>query len=156
MKRLIGGLIAGGAAIFGGATAIDDHTTRDGSGDIVESGGLGVLAIEIGDCVQFPDAVEVMSVEGVPCDVLHDGQAFAAFDAPAGPFPGLAALDQLAYAGCFERWPEALGNDPKADTVHTVVTFVPTRDGWTLGDRDVLCFVARVDGRRMDADLLRP
>ena len=68
IRRLVGGAAVAGIAIFGGAGVFDDDTTRNDQGDIVESGGVGVLSIQKGDCLQIPDEDTVVSLEGVPCD----------------------------------------------------------------------------------------
>src|SRR5687768_3961131 len=107
MRRLIGGLVGGGVAIFAGANAVDDNTTRNDSGEIVGGGGLGVLAMNVGDCIQLPDAELVQSVEGVPCVEPHDAQVYAEFDLPDGPFPGDAAIDEQGARGCYDRWQAA-------------------------------------------------
>ncbi|MDA3040977.1 MAG: hypothetical protein O3C27_15900 [Actinomycetota bacterium] len=81
-----------GIAVFGGANAFDANTTRDESGEIVEAGGLGVFAMEVGDCFQVPIEDLVQSVEAVPCTEPHDAQVYAKFDMPDGPYPGEPAI----------------------------------------------------------------
>jgi hypothetical protein len=154
MRRLIGGLVGGGVAVFAGANAMDDNTTRNDAGEIVEGGGLGVLAIDVGDCIQLPDATEVASVEGVPCSTPHDAQVYAEFDLPDGPFPGTSQLEQLAGEGCYDRWQVAVGTVYEEDTVLDFTFFNPLADGWATGDREVQCMVVRIDGTSMAGDLL--
>ena len=40
-ERIVGGVVAGGIAIFGGVAATGDETKRNETGAIVESGGWG-------------------------------------------------------------------------------------------------------------------
>ena len=155
MRRVIGGLVGGGVAVFAGASAMDDNTTRDDSGEIVEGGGLGVLAINVGDCIQLPgSAGQVTSVEGVPCDQPHDAQVYAEFDLPDGPFPGQAALDQQSGQGCYDRWQAAVGTVYEDDTVYDFTLFNPSPQGWDDGDREVQCMLVRLDGVPMTGDEL--
>ena len=154
MRRLIGGIVGGGIAIFGGAQAMDDDTTRNDSGDIVESGGLGVLAINVGDCLQLPDETLVQSVEGVPCGAPHDAQLYAEFDLPEGPFPGDVNLEQQAADGCYDRWTGAVGTVYENDTELDFTFFTPVEEGWQEGDRGVQCMIVTVDGSELVGDRL--
>lgn len=155
MRRIIGGIVGGGIAVFGGAQAMDDDTTRNDSGEIVEGGGLGVLAMDVGDCVQLPTDHElVQSVEGVPCGEPHDAELYAEFDVPDGAFPGDPALEKLAGEGCYERWGSAVGTVYEDDKVLDFTFFLPSEQGWAEGDREVQCMVLRIDGTRLTAAVL--
>ena len=155
MRRLIGGLVGGGVAVFAGANAMDDNTTRDDAGEIVESGGLGVLAINVGDCIQLPAAGGLVeSVEGMPCDEPHDAQVYAEFELPDGAFPGQAALDEQSGRACYDRWQAAVGTVYEDDTVYDFTLFNPSEQGWDAGDREVQCMLVRLDGVRMVGDQL--
>ena len=154
MRRLIGAIVGGGIAVFAGATAMDDHTTRNDDGEIVDDGGLGVLAVKVGDCVQLPDEDLVMSVEGVPCAAPHDAQSYAEFDLRDGSYPGIVDVDADAFDGCVDRWPAALEHTWETDRVYDVFAFSPTEAGWRLGDHEVMCFVIRIDGETITGDLL--
>ena len=154
MRRVIGALAGGGVAIFAGANAVDDNTTRNESGEIVEGGGLGVLAVNVGDCMQLPDAETVQSVEGVPCGEPHDAQVYAEFDLPDGPFPGDPAVDEQGSRGCYDRWQAAIGTVYEDDTLLDFTFFTPLEEGWRAGDHEVMCAVVRIDGSRMVGDRL--
>lgn len=155
MRRVIGGLVGGGVAVFAGANAMDDNTTRDDSGEIVEGGGLGVFAIDRGDCIQLPDgATEVMSVEGVPCSTPHDAQVYAEFRLPEGTYPGQASVDEQSAVGCYDRWQAAVGTVYEDDTVLDFTFFNPTAAGWAEGDDEVQCMIVPIDGAPMTGDRL--
>ena len=156
MRRVIGGLVGGGVAIFAGANAMDDNTTRDESGEIVEGGGLGVYAINVGDCIQLPggDSELIQSVEGVPCGDPHDAQVYAEFDLPSGTFPGQASVDNQGSRGCYDRWQAAVGTVYEQDTVLDFTFFSPQREGWDAGDHEIQCMIVRIDGSRMVGDQL--
>lgn len=154
MRRIIGGLVGGGVAIFAGANAMDDDTKRDETGEIVEGGGLGVLAINVGDCIQLPDATEVQSVEGVPCTTPHDAQVYAEYLLPAGDWPGQAAMDEQSGFGCYDRWQAAVGTVYEDDTILDFTFFNPTEAGWGEGDHEVQCMIVNIDGTPMTGDRL--
>lgn len=130
MRRLIWAIVGGGVAVFAGVTAMDDDTTRNDDGVIVDGGGLGAFKVRVGDCVQWPDEREVMSIEGVPCDVPHDAQAYVTFDLPDGPYPGEAAVDSDWFDGCEARWKDGVGTEWETDPVYDVAGFTPTPEGW--------------------------
>jgi hypothetical protein len=142
--KVASGLVGGGVAIFGGVSAIGDETARDETGAIVESGGVGVFQLQVGDCVQLPDATEVQSVEGVPCDEPHDAQVFSEFDLAGTTYP--VDIDTEAGDGCYERWQPTLGTVYEDDLERDITFFTPTPEGWLTGDRGVTCFVIPVDG----------
>lgn len=147
-KRIVGGVVAGGIAVFAGTSAMEDKTTRGEDGAIVESGGLGAYVIRVGDCVQMPDGGEeqVTSVEGVPCETPHDAQVFAEFDLSAsGGFPGQAEIENQAFEGCASRWEAALGRFDSAANLD-LTFFTPTDQSWSQDDREVSCFVITADG----------
>jgi hypothetical protein len=142
--KLAAGVVSGGVAIFGGVSAVDDDTTRDESGAIVESGGVGVFQLQIGDCVQLPGIGTVQSVEGVPCEEPHDAQVYSAYDLVGASYP--VDIDEEAAEGCYDRWQAALGTVYEDDLERDFTIFTPTREGWDLGDRGVTCFVIPIDG----------
>ncbi len=135
----------GGVAIFGGVTAMGDDTVRDDSGAIVEAGGVGVFAIEFGDCLVAPMAEEMQSVEGVPCDQPHDSQAYAAFDLVGFTgFPG-DGMDEQAYRGCIDRFESFVGT-PYMDSTLDISLLTPTALGWEDGDREIQCIIVSPNG----------
>lgn len=150
LRRLIGGAAGAavaGAAVFGGVSAMGDETKRDEAGVITEAGGLGAFSIRVDDCIQLPDASEVQSVEGVPCDRPHDAQAFATFLMPDGAYPGAVAIDRATDEGCMDRF-EAYVGVAYEDSELDFTAFHPTSASWTEGgDREIVCFVVDPAGK---------
>ena len=76
------GLIAGGYYLVD-ETGNLDETKRDGEGNIVQSGDVGVLKIKVGDCyndvpiIAEGEAGKVEKVTGVPCSGSHRWEAYA-------------------------------------------------------------------------------
>jgi hypothetical protein len=141
MKRIIGGVVAAGIAIVGGAGILDDDTTRDESGEIVEAGALGAMAMQVGDCIQLPEEDLVQSVQAVPCVEPHDAQVYALFDMAEGAFPGVAAVDTAAEEGCMSRFAGFVGMSYEESTLYAN-WFTPTQESWEeIDDREIACVI---------------
>lgn len=144
--RLAAGAVGVGIAVFAGAGAIDDDTTRDDSGAIVESGGLGAFVMQVGDCFNEPEEELVVSVEGVPCSQAHDGEVFYEFDLTGWTeFPGYDVFAQDAWDGCFNRFEGYVGNDYQSSSLD-VANLTPSQESWAEGDRTVTCFLVSYYG----------
>jgi hypothetical protein len=148
LARNIIGAAVGGAAIFAGTGALSDDTTRNETGEITASGGVGAYKVRIGDCVQMPDdATQVVSVEGVPCATPHDAQAFAEFTLPDLPaFPSDDEMANLAGEGCLGYWAGAIGTTFESDRTLDMTFWHPSPLSWAQDDRVVTCFVISADG----------
>ena len=136
-------------AVFGGVSAFGDDTTRNAQNEIVEAGGLGAFAIEVGDCLNLPSEMsEVQSVEGVPCNQPHRAQAFALFDLVGfgDEFPGSAAFENQAAEGCYDRF-EGFVGIPYENSELYFTSLEPTPQGWVeLDDREIVCLLVPESG----------
>lgn len=148
LARNIIGTAVGGAAIFAGTGALSDDTTRNDTGEITASGGVGAYKVRVGDCIQMPaDTTEVVSVEGVPCTTPHGAQAFAEFKLPDLPaFPSDDEMIELAGRGCLGYWAGAIGTTYQSDRSLDMTFWSPTQASWAQDDRVVTCFVISADG----------
>jgi hypothetical protein len=149
IKKIAGGAAVAGVAVFGGVTAFGDDTTRNDRNEIVESGGLGAFAIEVGDCLNLPSEFsEVQSVEGVPCSQAHSAQAYAVFDLVGfgDAFPGSAGFEEQATSGCLERFESFVGVPYEQSELY-FMTLEPTEEGWVqLDDREIVCLLIPESG----------
>jgi hypothetical protein len=133
IARAAAGVAGTGLAIFAGVGAMGDETTRDQTGAIVESGGLGAFAMRVGDCFDEPDAEQVVSVEGLPCDAPHDAEVFALWDLEHEVFPSEEeALLEEAWNGCFASF-EAYVGAPYENSTLDIWVMTPTAQGWSGG-----------------------
>lgn len=150
--KAVGGVVGVGVAAFAGTSAVDDNTTRDEAGAIVESGGLGAHQMQVGDCFIDPDpnAELVQSVEGVPCTTPHDGEVFAEYEfgGPSTPYPGEEALYEQAWWDCLDRF-EAWVGAPYEESVLGISTFTQTQEGWDMGLREITCIVYDYRGHKL-------
>ena len=143
--RLVAGVAVAGIAIFGGVTAAGDDTTRDDGGEITEAGGLGVFAMQDGDCFMVPSDEVVTSVEAMPCADPHDAQKFATIQVPyVGDYDEMAVLEST-WKTCAESF-EAFVGVPYAESALYLSAFTPTEDGWAQSDREAACLIVSETG----------
>lgn len=144
MRALIkaaGGLAGAGVAVFAGTSAIDDNTTRNEAGEIVEAGGLGAFAMQIGDCFNEPDGDVVVSVEALPCADPHDAEVYAEFSLTDPAWPGESAVEESSAKGCYDRF-EPTFAESYEDSNLWFSFLSPTQQSWDEGgDRVVTCYV---------------
>ena len=146
-ERIVGGVVAGGIAIFGGVSATGDETKRNDTGAIVESGGLGAFALRVGDCFMDPaEADLVQSVEGVPCDAPHDGQVYATFDLPDAVSFDAVSVEAQGVEGCMSRWITDWWGTYEENQEIDFSFFQPTAESWADADREIACVVVPIDG----------
>ncbi|MFF5260551.1 septum formation family protein [Actinomadura viridis] len=99
-----------------------------------------------GDCFTEPGRDSV-TVTLIPCDRPHDAQLTHRFELPAGPYPGDAATEKKALAGCDARWEKMFGEHPSPVRIEQWYQH-PNKESWGLGDRIVLCYVT--DAKKRD------
>ena len=157
--KLVGGVVAAGAAVYGGVNASGDETTRNDNGEIVESGGLGVMAMQDGDCFVLPDEELITSVEAVPCTSPHSGQKFADVALSDAAVFGEAdaevvladevrfddAVFEASMDLCFDRFEGFVGASYDESALY-FNALTPTVTGWQLGDREATCVIVPETG----------
>lgn len=153
MRKLVGAAAVAGVAIFGGAGAFDDNTTRNDNGEIVEGGGLGVMAIQSGDCLQLPsEEQEIQSLEAVNCDVGHTAQSTGTVTvAHTGPYDDYAVATQ-AERQCAVL-ADTFAGGSLAGTEYTSTSLYPLEAGWNAGDKEANCLIVRWDYGMITGDL---
>ncbi|ELS56101.1 DUF4190 domain-containing protein [Streptomyces viridochromogenes] len=114
-------------------------------------------ALAKGDC--FDSATDTLEgaaydVDEVPCSAAHDGEVFAVVTLPGGAFPGDDELTRTAEDKCY-----ALSAGYAMDTWAVpddadVYYFIPTRQSWRFGDREITClFGATQDDGKLTGSL---
>lgn len=149
MKRLIGG-VAVAVAVAAGATAVDDNTTRNDAGEIIEGGGLGVQAMQVGDCLIDVDEEYVESMQAVPCSEPHDLEVLATVTLSGGDaYPGESEVAQQAYDRCVEVFDAYVGT-PFLESTIDVAPLYPIEEGWEdWDDREANCLLFTMDGSQL-------
>ena len=110
------------------------------------SGNAGDLGV--GDCFDPPTAagLTVKDVQHHPCTDLHGGEVFF-----VGKFTNLAAypsddqIQQFVADNCLPAYKTYTGGDLFTTDGADLGYFTPTSDGWTKGDRGVICYATRLD-----------
>lgn len=143
-------LFIGGGYLFSTFGSAD----RDGSGEIVGSGDLDVMSLQVGDCFDDPEDLEdvVYDVAAVPCAEAHDNEVFAVqslADAFPRSFPGEDVLWDYSYEVCSGSLFDSYVGTPYLDSSLDVFTLTPTEESWEEGDREFVCAVFRLDGRKL-------
>jgi hypothetical protein len=112
-----------------------DDATRSTAGGAT-SGTVSVTQLKPGDCInglQTFGSVEDLPV--VSCATPHEGEVYAVFNLPAGPWPGDTAVQEQAEKRCDTEL-KAYASKPAA-TVE-VLYLHPLRQSWSR-DRGVTC-----------------
>ena len=126
-----------------------DASVRSDSGDIVQSGDLGIFLTRVGDCLVLPDEfvdyegteeVGVVTVtKGVPCTELHDAEVVGETMTADSVFPGESVLIERYEQFCSDEY-EAYTGEPYSTSPHILLPSVPTLESWNTGDRKIQCF----------------
>jgi hypothetical protein len=134
------------AAIAGGAWIFRDYI----------SGNATDLAV--GDCFDAPSTVEetVEDVAHHPCTDAHTAEVFYVADYTASDaYPGLEAFDSFTQANCPPAFQAYTGMDfycAEAED-YDIGLFYPLEEGWNRGDKEVTCYIVRVDEAAMNASM---
>ncbi len=127
---------------------------RDESGQIVTEGNVDVFSIQLGDC--FNDTrsydsedVEVLNVDGMPCDLPHDNEVYAITNMTMSAYPGDEILTEAANDYCFAQFEIFAGIAYEASVLN--ITFLyPTQESWNQArDREVACVVYDMNGEKI-------
>jgi hypothetical protein len=143
------------AATAGDTPATTLADTPATSSTLAEADDTSVFSLELGQC--FNDEVapgEIQEVPIVPCAQPHDNEVYAVFDmAGDGAYPGDAVVQQAATDGCLAAFEPFVGLDYQSSVLDA--SFLsPTAEGWVeLGDREIVCYVFRLDRERVTGSL---
>jgi hypothetical protein len=115
------------------------------------SGNAGGLSV--GDCFDIPTGAgdTVTDVQHHPCTEAHGAEViFVGSYSPAtGTYPTDDEFGTFGKANCVPAFNAYTGIDFETDTTYDIKPFLPTAEGWTKGDRKVICFAVRIDDAPM-------
>nr|WP_307622259.1 DUF4190 domain-containing protein [Streptomyces sp. V3I7] len=100
------------------------------------------ISLAKGECFDAPGGAlegDTYDVDKVPCSRGHDGEVFASFRLTGSAYPGDTKVADLADQRCY-----GLRDGYAMDTWAVpgdvdVYYLTPTRDSWSVGDREVTC-----------------
>lgn len=115
------------------------------TGTVAAGGDVAATSLQVGDCVNnLRDSTNLLSLPAVPCAQPHEGEVFAVFDLPAGPFPGADAVKKTVTSECSSRFapyaPHSTDPDPGLFSVY------PQQQNWDDNDRQVVCIATPGSG----------
>jgi putative regulator of septum formation len=101
-----------------------------------------VFRLRPGECIDIPNGGQPTAVS---CTVPHDAEVFGTFTLPGSAWPGTAAVQQEAGAGCGTRLSAYLNPQLAISLAQTYV--YPNEVDWTAGTRTVICEVRAASGQ---------
>ena len=107
--------------------------------------------LNVGDCFDEPTTGEtVKDVQHHPCSDLHTGEVVFIGSLTASTYPTSDELQQWLVTNCVPAYQLYTGIDIRTATdSHDMSYFWPTSDGFTKGDRKVICYAVQRDGSQM-------
>lgn len=146
-----------------GAACGDDGDERAGPSEqsdttssTVEERDQDVFAFEVGDCFNDPEGADLESDEGaeltsvgaVPCNEPHDNEVVHLFEVDDDDFPGEEALTARAQEACVGPFADYVGIAFEESELE-LFPFVPTKESWEQGDREIVCAVYLPEGQQL-------
>ena len=149
--RLIPALAAACLVLAAGACSDDGGPERDDDGAIVEGDDLGAFDMEVGDCFNDPEGMElgtqstVLQLPAVPCGDPHDNEVFALIDLEDGDYPGVEDVSEEGFMRCMDEFEGYVGAAyDETDLIFDPYLY-PTEQTWEAGDREVVCALYNAD-----------
>jgi hypothetical protein len=140
-----------GVGIVSAGTLGFDATVRDDSGDIVESGALGVFSLQVGDCVNDLDfdADLISEGVGVPCSDPHVYEVYYETF-----FEGLDLenIKLKADEACESGFESYVGVPFEESELYYSVLY-PSAESYEDGDREVTCLLVTEDGSTLTGSM---
>ncbi|MFJ6560314.1 DUF4190 domain-containing protein [Streptomyces sp. NPDC091412] len=135
---------------------------RDSSGEVTRSGWTTILSLRTGDCFNPGTEIERdkstlndASVELVPCDTSHRGEAYASFTLSGQrDFPGTDTIAAIAMPRCAKLFLD-YSLDPVAHGPLQTYYYYPAEQSWAAGNRTVRCWVAPKGDAELDTTVKR-
>lgn len=109
--------------------------------------------LSVGECFDEPpqEAQEVEDVQRRPCNEAHTAEVVFVGDI-AGATDTYPSEDQFLDAvsnQCIPAFNAYTGRDYDTDQELDIGYFIPTAEGWNIGDRELICYAVRVDAAPM-------
>jgi hypothetical protein len=102
-----------------------------------------VFHLSVGDCIVPPTSIqaEISTLKVVSCHEAHTQEVFALIKDNAGSnYPGAAALQTFANAGCLQQFEPYVGTAYE-DSSLFYTYLLPSVRSWTQEDRTIVCVI---------------
>lgn len=109
-------------------------------------------SLQVGQCFDPPTTEgKVTGVDDGPCTEPHKAEVVFVGDfSPAtSTYPISIAFQNFYSSACTPAFNAYTGLDFDTDTTYDLAAFKPTLDGWSSGDRKVICYAVRADSAPM-------
>ena len=111
-----------------------------------------VFSLEVGECLDQPDGLEVTNVTKRECDEPHDNEVFALIQVEGDDYPGEAAVESAAIEGCLGAFQPYVGRDFQTSRLD-IGWLEPTSDSWSNGDQEVVCMLNDFAGDKLTTSM---
>jgi Septum formation len=108
--------------------------------------------LQVGDCIQLPNANEATTVDRIPCSQPHDVEVFAKVRMREKTLPSDSRMEQVADEACSARFGKYVGL-PWYDSTLDFNWFIPTKESWAAGARTVLCVIGMSNGEKLTGSM---
>jgi hypothetical protein len=118
------------------------------------SGSAGDLSV--GDCFDPPTTagVEVKDVQHHPCSDVHGGEVvYVGKFSNVTEYPADAVVSQFIDDNCVPAYKDYTGLDLFTTEGADLGYFTPTSDGWSKGDRGVICYATKLESEPMQGSV---
>ncbi len=113
-----------------------------------------VFELSVGDC--FDDDLtfseEVSDVDLVDCSEPHDNEVYAVHTMTETSYPGLEATGEFADEWCVGEFEDFVGVAYDISELD-IGWLAPTDESWSGGDREIICFLYRLDLEKVSGTL---
>lgn len=109
--------------------------------------------LQVGDCFDVPAEETIEDVQHQPCTDPHTGEVILVADfTGAELYPTDAELEAWVRRECVDRaFPAFVGDSFDAREDIDLGFFYPREEGWSRGDREMVCYVSPVGGGPVSA-----
>jgi hypothetical protein len=138
------GIVSAGALGF-------DATIRDNSGEIIESGALGVFSLQVGDCLNDLDfdSEAISEGTGVPCSEPHVYEVYYETFFEGLDLESIKAKGDQVCQDAFESYVGV----PYSDSILYYSILHPSPESYQDGDREITCLLVNEDGSPVSGSL---
>lgn len=113
-------------------------------------------SLQVGQCFDPPTTEgEVSGVDDGPCTDAHGAEVFFVGDySPStDTYPIDLAFENFIGSTCKPAFNSYTGLEFDTDATYDFGWLTPTRDGWSRGDRKVICYAYRIDKAPMSQSI---
>lgn len=137
------------ALLVAGAIWWINRDDGDDDDSVAQEGDVAAAQLEVGDCLEQPQAGKVTDVTAIPCARKHDSEVYATFDLSnaADAYPGEKKLFRVAGVGCAKRFEGYMGIPARKSRLGRS-ELIPDEAAWKQGDRGVTCLASMPGGKQ--------